>query len=101
MHVRIYRPSKTATQSGTGNTHRWLLEYAPSEPRRPDPLMGWTSSGDTRTQLRLYFDTEAEAVAYARKNGLSYELIEPQERTVRPKAYADNFRYDRIGRWTH
>jgi hypothetical protein len=101
MHVRIYRPSKTATQSGTGNGKRWLLEYAPIEPRRADPLMGWTSSGDTRRQLRLYFESEAEAEAYARKTGLSYEIIQPQERSIRPKAYADNFRYDRVGRWTH
>jgi len=101
MHVRIYRPSKTATQSGIANVRRWLLEYAPVEPRRQDPLMGWTSSGDTRQQLRLYFDSEAEAIAYARRSGLSYEIIEPHEKTVRPKAYADNFRYDRVGRWTH
>ncbi|MEX0807291.1 MAG: ETC complex I subunit [Dongiaceae bacterium] len=101
MHARIYRPSKTATQSGEGNTHRWLLEFEPAEPRRADPLMGWTSSGDTRRQLRLFFDSEAEAVAYAKKNRLSYEIMSPQGRKVRPKAYADNFAYNRVGRWTH
>jgi ribosomal protein L13E len=63
--------------------------------------MGWTSSGDTRRQLRLYFDSEAEAIVYAKKNGLAYELMQPQKRTVRPKAYADNFAYNRVGRWTH
>jgi hypothetical protein len=63
--------------------------------------MGWTSSADTRTQLRLSFDSEAEAVAFAKKEGLPYRLIEPKERRLRSKAYADNFRYDRVGRWTH
>jgi hypothetical protein len=101
MHVRILRPSKTATQSGQANTRRWVLEFEPSEPKRADPLMGWTSSGDTRRQLRLYFDSESEAIAYARKNKLSYEIVTPQSRAVRPKAYADNFAYNRVGRWTH
>jgi hypothetical protein len=63
--------------------------------------MGWTSSGDTRQQLRLRFESEDEAVAYAKKHGLMYTLERPQERQVRPKAYADNFRTARIGRWTH
>ena len=101
MTVRIYRPSRTATQSGLAGTDKWILEYEPASKREPDPLMGWTSSGDTRTQLRLSFDTEAEAVAFAKKEGLPYRLIEPQERRLRSKAYADNFKYDRVGRWTH
>ena len=63
--------------------------------------MGWTSSKDTKTQLRLWFDSKEEAVAYAQKNGLMYTVQEPRERTLRPKAYADNFRYGRRGRWTH
>ena len=63
--------------------------------------MGWTSSKDTRGQLRLWFDSEAEAIAYAEKHGLMFALEEPRVHKVRPKAYADNFRYDRRGRWTH
>jgi hypothetical protein len=102
MHVRIYQPAKTAMQSGRAGTRRWLLEYAPASRREADPLMGWTSSDDTRRQLRLYFDTKEEAVAYAEREGLPYTLEEPQQRRVAPKAYADNFRFDRVGgNWTH
>jgi hypothetical protein len=101
MTVRIYRPSRTATQSGRAGTDKWILEFEPASRREPDPLMGWTSSADTRTQLRLSFDSEAEAVAFAKKEGLPYRLIEPKERRLRSKAYADNFKYDRVGRWTH
>jgi hypothetical protein len=101
MTLRIYRPSRTATQSGSAGTAKWLVEHEPATRREADPLMGWTSSGDTNRQLRLSFDSEAEAVVFAKKEGLPYRLVEPQERRLRPKAYADNFRYDRVGRWTH
>ena len=101
MQVRIHQPPKTAMQSGQGNTKRWLLEFEPESPRRVEPLMGWTSSRDTKTQLRLWFDSAEDAVAYARKHGLMYTLEQPQRKKLMPKAYADNFRYDRLGRWTH
>lgn len=101
MRVRIYQPAKTAMQSGRANTRRWILEFEPAARREPDSLMGWTSSADTRRQLRLYFDTREEAVAHAERDGLAYAVEEVQDRRVRPKSYADNFRYDRIGRWTH
>ena len=101
MQVRIYQPPKTAMQSGQGNTRQWVLEYEPESARRVEPLMGWTSSRDTKNQVRLRFDTADEAVAYARKHGLMYTLERPHERKLKPKAYADNFRYDRLGRWTH
>ncbi len=100
MYVRIYRPAKTAMQSGHGNTRKWVLEFAPGA-RRPEPLMGWTSSADTRTQVRLRFDSKDEAVAHAKKHGLMYRVLEPQERNIRPKAYADNFSYYRHRPWTH
>ncbi len=90
--VRIYRPSKSAMQSGRANTRHWLLEFAPSEPKRPDDLMGWIGSGDTRRQVRLRFDSREEAVAYAERNGFAYVVEEPQTRHIRPKSYADNFR---------
>ena len=90
--VRIYQPSKSAMQSGRANTRHWLLEFAPSEPKRPDELMGWIGSGDTRRQVRLRFDSRDEAVAYAERNGLAYVVEEPQVRQVRPKSYADKFR---------
>jgi hypothetical protein len=93
--ARIYRPTKTAMQSGRARTRKWLLDYEEATQRRPDPLMGWTSAGDTLNQVQLRFDSLEEAVAFATKNGLDYVVIEPQARVFKPKAYADNFRYDR------
>ena len=101
MRARIYQPSKTAMQSGRAGTRQWILEFEPEARRELDPLMGWTSSRDTRAQVRLAFDTLAEAVAHAEKQGYAYTVQQPQARTIRPKSYAENFRYDRIGRWTH
>ncbi|HEX9741456.1 MAG TPA: ETC complex I subunit [Nitrospiraceae bacterium] len=101
MQVRIFRPAKTAMQSGHAGTRRWALEFEPDAPRRVEPLMGWTSSADTKAQLRLRFDTKEEAIAYASKHGLMYVVDEPREPQPRPKAYADNFRYKRILPWTH
>ena len=101
MVARIYKPAQTAMQSGPARTKEWVLEYEPEAPREIDPLMGWTSSDDTRTQLRLTFETREEAVAYAEREGIPYILEEPAARKVTPKAYADNFRFDRIGNWTH
>jgi hypothetical protein len=101
MQVRIYRSPKPATQSGRANTKRWVLEFEPQAPRRIEPLMGWTASGDTRQQLRLFFGTEEEAVEYARRHGYMYTVERERERQIRPKAYADNFKYSRLMRWTH
>jgi hypothetical protein len=100
MQVRIYKPAKTAMQSGTGNTREWVIEAEPSR-KEIDPLMGWTSSRDTMNQVVLRFETKEEAMAYAHKQGWMYTLDEPKLRTVRPRAYADNFAYTRIGQWTH
>jgi hypothetical protein len=101
MRVRIYRPAKTAMQSGLAGTAKWVLEFEPGARREMDPLMGWTSSRDTRGQVRIEFDTQEEAVTYATRQGYAYSIEAPQQRAVRPKSYSDNFRYDRIGRWTH
>jgi hypothetical protein len=100
MQVRIYKPAKTAMQSGVGNTREWVIEAEPSR-KEIDPLMGWTSSRDTMNQVVLRFETKEEAIAYAQKQGWMYTIAEPKVRAVRPKAYADNFAYTRIGRWTH
>jgi len=100
MQVRIYKPAKTAMQSGQGNTKEWVLETEPL-PKVIDPLMGWTGSRDTMQQVRLQFATVEEARAYAEKKGWHYTVEMPRARHVRPKAYADNFAYNRIGRWTH
>ena len=88
-------------QSGHAKTKEWVLDYEPEQPREVEPLMGWTSSDDTRRQLRLTFETREEAVAYAEREGIPYIVEEPAARKVQPKAYADNFRFDRIGNWTH
>jgi hypothetical protein len=101
LRARIYKPAKTAMQSGFAGTHEWVVEFEPAAPRRPDPLMGWIGSSDTQAQVRLRFPTRDEAVAYAEKNGIAYEVELPQSRRVKPKAYADNFRYGRIDNWTH
>jgi len=94
--ARIYRPSKTAMQSGRGQTHKWLLEYEPATRRTPDPLMGWSSAQDTLNEVRVRFPTLDEAVAFAKKLGLDYAIIESHARTPKAKSYADNFRYDRV-----
>jgi hypothetical protein len=94
--ARIYRPSKTAMQSGRAQTHRWLLEYEPATRRDPDPLMGWASARDTLNEVKMRFPTLDEAVAFAEKLGLQYTVIEPHARTPKAKSYADNFRYDRV-----
>jgi hypothetical protein len=101
MTARIYKPAKTAMQSGEARTKEWVLEHEPASPRRIDPLMGWTSSADTRQQLRLLFDTKEEAVAYAERSGIAYSLAEPNPRRQVRKSYADNFKFGRIGSWTH
>ena len=95
MAARIFKPAKTAMQSGRANARAWVLEFEPAQRTSHDPLMGWTSSGDTVQQVRLTFDTKEEAVAYCRRHRLDYEVYEPKERTVRPKNYASNFRWDR------
>ncbi len=101
MRARIFQPSKTATQSGRAKTRDWVLEWEPTERKRPDPLMGWASSGDTQAQVRLRFETREAAVAYAVSQGLDYQIQAPHKRIVQTKAYADNFAYTRKSLWTH
>jgi hypothetical protein len=96
MVARIYRPAKTAMQSGKANTRDWLLAFEPSVPKTIDPLMGWTSSADTLAdQVRLRFPSKEAAVAYAVREGIDYVVEEPEEAPPRPKSYAQNFRWDR------
>jgi hypothetical protein len=101
MTVRIYKPAKTAMQSGEARTLEWILEFEPASPRAPDPLMGWTSTSDMQSQVRLEFETKEEAIAYAKREGLAYTLVEPKPRKPIRKSYADNFRYGRTTNWTH
>jgi hypothetical protein len=101
MIARIFRPSQTATQSGKAKAKHWVLEFEPAAPRRIDPLMGWTSSGDMTSQVRLNFATKEEAVAYAEKQGLSYRIKEVTPAARKILAYSDNFKSNRVGLWTH
>lgn len=103
MRARIYQPAKTAMQSGTAKTHSWVLEYAPAAAREVDPLMGWTSSGDTQTQVKLRFASREEALAYAEAQGIEAVVTEPKPRraNIRPRGYGENFATDRRGAWTH
>ncbi len=93
--VRIYRPAKTAMQSGRRNVKRWVLEFEPEQAKETDPLMGWIGSGDTRQQVRLRFDSKEEAVAFAKENGLAARVQEPRPRRIRSKNYAENFGFRR------
>ncbi|RST82788.1 ETC complex I subunit [Aquibium carbonis] len=101
MSARIYSPAKTAMQSGKAKTGRWLLEFDPQMPKKIDPLMGYTTSRDMQSQIRLVFDTREEAVAYASKHGIPFRVQEPKEAKRRQISYSDNFRYDRKVPWTH
>lgn len=90
--ARIYQPSKTAMQSGKGNTRKWILEYIPLlKSISIDPLMGWSGSSDTQTQVRLFFKTQEEAIAYAKREGIEYQLIAPKKPRTIIKTYASNF----------
>ena len=101
MTARIYKPARTAMQSGTAKTKEWVLDYEPEQRRAIEPLMGWTSSGDMKQQLRLQFDTKDEAVAYCERNGIAYEVFESPPLKCPRIAYADNFAYTRRTPWTH
>ena len=102
MPLRIYKPARSAMQSGKGNNDRWIVEHEASGPRTVDPLMGWTSSADTSQQLKLFFDTREEATAYAEREGLAYTVLPeaPASRLIR-KTYSDNFKWGRSVNWTH
>ncbi len=101
MQARIYQQPKTAMQSGRANTDRWVVEFESENKRGVDPLMGWTSSSDTQTQLRMWFPSKDAAVRFCEREGYMYSVETPRERKIRPKAYAENFRHDRLGLWTH
>jgi hypothetical protein len=102
MKARIYRPAKTAMQSGTAGTKMWVLDYEPETPKVIEPLMGWTASADMRQQVTLRFNTQEEAIAYAKRNTIPYEIEpEPQKREVQPISYSDNFKAGRKDLWTH
>ncbi len=89
--AKIYKPSKTALQSGTKKYDKWIIEYVTEKPGI-NPLMGWESSTDTLTELKLEFSTKQLAIKYAKKNKINFEIIEPNIRKISKKSYADNFK---------
>ncbi len=101
MTARIYKPARTAMQSGTANTKEWVLDYEPEEPRTVEPLMGWTSSGDMKQELRLRFDSKEDAIAYCEREGIAYQVFDSKPPKRARIAYADNFAVGRRGPWTH
>jgi len=101
MLARIYRPAKTAMQSGTANTKEWVLDFEPEQPREVEPLMGWTSSADVRQEVRVRFESKEEAIAYCERRGIPYQVFDPKGPARRPMAYADNFSFNRREAWTH
>ena len=103
MRARIFQPARTAMSSGTAKTKGWELEFAPASAREVDPLMGWTSSSDTQSQVRLNFPTKEAALEYAREHGIDAQVFEPKKRkpNIRPGGYGENFATGRRGAWTH
>lgn len=103
MRARIYKPARNAMQSGTAKTRSWVLEYAPASAREVDPLMGWTSSSDTQTQVKLRFESREAALEYAEANGIDAQVFEPKTRkaNIRPGGYGDNFATGRREPWSH
>jgi hypothetical protein len=101
MLARIFKPARTAMQSGNAASERWVLEYEPEAAKKADPLMGYTSSADVRRQIRLTFDDKAAAIAYAARHGIPCRVMEAQAPTAKKISYADNFRFGRPQPWTH
>ena len=101
MSARIFRPSRGATSSGTARTKTWVLEFEPVAGREAEPLMGWTSSSDMNSQVKLSFATKDEAIAYCERRGLAYSVEEPKLQVRKVLSYADNFKTSRLDQWTH
>lgn len=103
MRARIFRPSKSAMSSGTAKTRHWVLEFVSETAREVDPLMGWTSSSDTQSQVRMRFDSKEAALDYARERGIDAVVQDPHNRkaNIRARGYGENFATNRRGAWTH
>ena len=101
MLARIYKPAETAMQSGVAKTKAWVLDYEPEEPRVVESLMGWTTSGDMKSQIRLRFATKEDAIAYAERHGIPYQAQEAKAAPRHGLSYADNFSFNRRAPWTH
>ena len=93
--VRVYKPSRTATQSGRNNVKKWVVEFEPNSPKQTDALMGWIGSKDTKEQVHLKFSSKEEALSFVKKNGLTAHVQESKKRKLKSKNYADNFSFYR------
>ena len=101
MPARIYQPAKTAMQSGKSKTNRWVLEFEADQARKIDPLMGYTSSSDMNSQVKLEFSSLEAAKEYAESQGIAYSVRMPQKQKRRVMSYSENFASDRTLPWTH
>lgn len=101
MTARIYKPSRTAMQSGQAKTKQWVLAYEQERPRAVEPLMGYTSTTDMLQQVQLSFDTKEEAIDYCTRHGIAYRVSEPKEKKAKRMSYSDNFKFNRVDSWTH
>ena len=101
MTFKIYKPSKTAMQSGFGKTKEWLAEYISNAETVKDSLMGWNSSSDTKSQIKVFFDSKIQAIEWAKNNNHQYYVEEPTIRKVKIKSYASNFDINKKESWTH
>jgi ETC complex I subunit conserved region len=103
QRARIHQVAKSAMQSGRAKSVGWVLEFEPGEAQRADPLTGWAGSGDTAAQVILSFPDEAAAIAYAQARGIDYvvEPAKPPAAAIKPKSYADNFKFGRSENWSH
>ena len=88
--AKIYIPNKNPRQSGLGKSQTWILEFETKDPTK-NPLMGWESSSDTYTELKLEFSSKENAINYAKKKKIDFEIIEPKKRKIIKKSYANNF----------
>jgi len=95
------RSTKTPMQSGLGRSKKWILEFHKEKNKFKESLMGWTGSSDTSEQVRLYFDNIEDAINYANKNNIEYNLISETKKKYFAKSYSDNFKFDRKDKWTH
>jgi len=101
MTIKIYKPSKTPMQSGMGKNKKWLAEYISEEETMKDNLMGWNSSLDTKSQIKVFFDSKERAIEWAKNNDYQYFVDEPKQRKVNIKSYASNFDINKKESWTH
>jgi len=104
MSARIFQPAQNAMHSGKGKSDLWILQFDAEAARSSDPLMGWTSSSETKQQIKMRFKSKEDAVAYAKREGVAFVVQESNETHAakRPqKSYSDNFKFGRSANWTH